>query len=95
MTQENDKVADSYLFGSEFSSDKLIKKSQAMTMLGFSRHTFDKCVKDGELNVIQKGKSNLFFKDEIKKFMQTNRFKELDKGTVDPRNTLNDLTGKA
>ena len=95
MAQENDKVVENSLFSSEYSSDRLIKKSQAMTMLGFSRHTFDKCVKDGELNAIQNGKSNLFCKDEIEKFMHTDRFKELDEGTVDPRNPLNDLTGKA
>lgn len=95
MTQEKDKLVDSSIFSNEFLSDKFIKKSQAMTMLGFSRHTFDKCVKEGELNPIQKGKLNLFSKDEIEKFIQTDKFKELDKGTVDPRNSLNDLTGKA
>lgn len=95
MTQEKDKLVDSSIFSNEFVSDKFIKKSQAMTMLGFSRHTFDKCVKEGELNPIQKGKLNLFSKDEIEKFIQTDKFKELDKGTVDPRNSLNDLTGKA
>lgn len=94
MTQEKDKLVDSSIFSNEFLSGKLIKKSQAMTMLGFSRHTFDKCVKEGELNPIQKGKLNLFSKDEIEKFIQTDKFKELDKGTVDPRNSLNDLTGK-
>ena len=65
MTQEKDKLVGSSIFSNEFLSDKFIKKSQAMTMLGFSRHTFDKCVKDGELNPIQKGKLNLFSKDEI------------------------------
>ena len=55
MTQEKDKLVDSSIFSNEFLSDKFIKKSQAMTMLGFSRHTFDKCVKEGELNPIQKG----------------------------------------
>lgn len=94
MSQEKNIIQES-LFDNNFSSDIFMKKSQAMNLLCFSRHTFDKCIKDGDIVPISIGRYNVFRKEDIIKFMQTDRFKELDQGIIDPRNPLNDLTGKA
>lgn len=83
------------LFAEEFPENEYLKKSKAMEALGFSRHTFDKCVKDGVLIAKVVGKTSYFKKSEIEEFMKTDKFRELDEGVVDPRNPLNDLTGKA
>lgn len=77
-----------------FNVEKYIKKAKAMEMLGFSRHTFDKCVKEGVLVATTLGRATYFLKSDIDKYMQTEAYRLLDEGTVDPRNSINDLTGK-
>lgn len=73
---------------------KYLKKTQAMTRLGFSRHTFDKCVKEGKIMPCVEGKTTYFKLSDIDAFIQTEEYRRLDEGTIDPRNPLNDLTGK-
>ena len=79
----------------EFNAVEYYKKTKAMEVLGFSRHTFDKCVKDGILTATTVKRATYFKIADIEQFMQTAKFRELDEGVVDPRNPLNDLTGKA
>lgn len=79
----------------EFNAVEYYKKTKAMEVLGFSRHTFDKCVKDGILTATTVKRAIYFKIADIEQFMQTAKFRELDEGVVDPRNPLNDLTGKA
>lgn len=83
------------LFNDNLSIENLWRRTQAMNILGFSRHTFDKCVKNGFFTPTIVGKNIFFRKIDIQAFMETNKYHELDAGTVDPRNPLNDLTGKA
>lgn len=93
MKQDNNK--DNITSGVEFNAESYLKKAKAMEKLGFSRHTFDKCVKDGFLVATNVGRATYFLKSEIDEFMQTEAYRLLDEGTVDSRNPLNDLTGKA
>lgn len=93
MKQDNNK--DSNTPGVDFHAENYLKKAKAMEMLGFSRHTFDKCVKEGVLVATTVGRATYFSKSEIEEYMQTEAYRLLDEGTVDPRNPLNDLTGKA
>lgn len=93
MKQDNNK--DNITSGVEFNAESYLKKAKAMEKLGFSRHTFDKCVKDGFLVATNVGRATYFLKSEIDEFMQTEAYRLLDEGTVDSRNLLNDLTGKA
>ena len=92
-----DNVNNPNLFQQE--SEQLIRKSQAMTLLGFSRHTFEKAKKNGDFSysviVSDKGKEiEVYSLQELKKYMTTDSFKKYSEGTVAENNTLNDLTGK-
>lgn len=71
-----------------------ISGTKAMDMLDLSRHTFDKLVRDGILTQHSDGKKKYYSIKELKEFMLTDQYRELSEGTVDPRNPLNDLTGK-
>ncbi|MFR1062113.1 MAG: hypothetical protein ACLSEY_17430 [Enterocloster sp.] len=65
-----------------------------MQLLEFSRHTFDKLVKDGIIKQYVDGKKRYYILKELQEFMKTEEYKQLSVGTVDKRNNLNDLTGK-
>lgn len=93
--EEVKNINSSTLFADEFNANDYLKKTKAMEVLGFSRHTFDKCVKNGVFVATQVGKSIYFKKSDIELFMNTELFTQLNEGIVDPRNPLNDLTGKA
>jgi DNA modification methylase len=71
-----------------------ITGTKAMQLMELSRHNFDKLVKDGVLIQHIDGKKKYYLLAEIKAFMGTDEYKQLAEGTVDKRNTLNDLTGK-
>ena len=71
-----------------------ISGSKAMQMLELSRHTFEKIVQQGLINPIINGSKKLYNIHEIETFMASEEYRELINGTIDPRNTLNDLTGK-
>lgn len=76
-----------------------IRKNKAMEMLGLSRHNFEKAQSQG---LIQgktidgaKGKEIVVYPiSELQSFMSTPEYKIFSEGTVDERNTLNDMTGK-
>ena len=71
-----------------------ISGSKAMQMLELSRHTFEKVVKAGTIKQHIEGKKKFYILSELRDFMATAEYKELSEGTVDKRNSLNDLTGK-
>lgn len=71
-----------------------ISGSKAMEMLELSRHTFDKLVKEGTITQHIDGKKKYYLLEELHTFMKTETYRQLVEGTVDKRNSLNDLTGK-
>ena len=71
-----------------------ISGSKTMQMLGLSRHSFEKVVKQGMIIQYIDGKKKFYKLSEIEEFMKTDEYKQLVEGTVDKRNNLNDLTGK-
>ena len=80
-------------------SQNYISASKARETLGLSRRTFDKIVENGVFSSLlvdkgKKGKVPVYSEDDISRFMETDDYQQLIKGTVDPRNKLNDLTGK-
>lgn len=74
--------------------NQMISGTKAMQILGFSRHKFDKAVKSGCLLIHINEKKKYFLRSELDEFMATEEYKRMAEGTVDARNTLNDLTGK-
>lgn len=78
----------------ESTKEMFVSAAKAMKILELSRHNFEKVVQEGLLSVVLNEKKKLYKIDDIEKFMQTDRYDELVNGTVDPRNNLNDLTGK-
>ena len=71
-----------------------ITATQAIRILGFSRHVFDKLVKKSIFTQNTSGNKKVYCMNEIETFMRTIEYKNLKNGTIDERNTLNDLTGK-
>ena len=76
-----------------------IRKNKAMEMLGLSRHTFEKAQEQGHFQSRSidgaKGKTVVVYSvNELQDFMQTAEYKAFIEGTVDERNSLNDMTGK-
>lgn len=71
-----------------------ISGTKAMQLLGLSRHTFEKVVKSGYLLQHIEGKKKYYYLSEVESFMNTDEYKKMVEGTIDSRNTLNDLTGK-
>lgn len=76
------------------SNTQVISGAKAMRISGLSRHAFDKAVKSDWLIQHVDGNRKFFFLYELESFMKTDMYKQLSEGTVDARNTLNDLTGK-
>ncbi len=74
--------------------EETISGSKAMQLLELSRHTFDKMVKAGTIKQHTDGKKKFYILSELREFMTTDEYKELSEGTIDKRNSLNDLTGK-
>ena len=68
--------------------------AQAIKLMGVSRHAFEKLVKKGILAQEKAGDRTVYSMNEINAFMQTKEYEDLVEGTIDKRNTLNDLTGK-
>lgn len=77
-----------------FQQEDIVTASKAMTMMELSRHVFNKLVKGEVLTTHTDGKKKWYSVKEIEEFMQTEEYRQLAEGTVDPRNSLNDLTGK-
>lgn len=78
----------------EINSETLVSAAKAMKILELSRHNFEKVIQEGLLSAVLDKKKKLYKIDDIEKFKKTDRYDELVNGTVDPRNNLNDLTGK-
>ena len=78
----------------ELQHTALISGNKAMQILGLSRHSFEKIVKEGFLAVIHEGGKKYYQIGEVEAFMNTAPYHELVNGVVDARNSLNDLTGK-
>ena len=71
-----------------------LTKARAMQVSELSRHNFDKIINNGFITIHTIGDRKYIDSDDLHTFMQTNSYKELVEGTVDSRNSLNDLTGK-
>ena len=74
--------------------EQMVSGTKTMQMLGLSRHSFERVVKGGFLVQHVNGKKKYYLLSEIEEFMKTDEYKQLSEGSVDARNTLNDLTGK-
>lgn len=74
--------------------EEYLSGAKAMKLLELSRHSFEKVLEEGFIIPVINRKKKVYKVTEIEKFMNTERYRELVKGTVDPRNNLNDLTGK-
>lgn len=74
--------------------DSLLTANKAMKLLDVSRHSFEKIVKSGEVKQIIIDEKRYFDSTELKEYMQSEDYQKRINGVVDPRNTLNDLTGK-
>ena len=71
-----------------------VGRSKAMQLLELSRHTFEKVTREGLLvPEVENGKT-YYSVQELRRFMRTETYQTLRQGVVDPKNTLNDLTGK-
>lgn len=68
--------------------------AKAIGLMGISRHSFEKLVKNEVLQKITFGDKTVYRVSEIEAFMQTSEYSNLVDGVVDKRNTINDLTGK-
>ena len=77
-----------------FNSPTYLSGTAAMSLLRFSRHAFEKCVEDGYISKHVIMNKTVYDKAELEKFMLTSTYQSIFDGTVDERNSLNDLTGK-
>lgn len=75
-------------------TEETISGAKAIKMLGLSRHAFEKLVQQGKINPIMCNGKKVYSTNEIECFIKTDEYSDLFNGTVDPRNPLNDLTGK-
>lgn len=90
MPKKKHLLSESDIFGNII----LINASKAMKLLQFSRHTFEKCVESGVIKKYIISDKALYNEDEISSFKLTPEYHNMLNGTIDKRNTLNDLTGK-
>lgn len=74
--------------------DERVSGSKAMDILGLSRHSFEKAVKNGYIIKHEENNKVYYEKSELSSFMTTAEYENMINGVVDTRNTLNDLTGK-
>lgn len=72
----------------------MVSGSKAMQMLDLSRHAFEKIIQEGFITPVLHGSKKSYDIHEIEAFMKSDKYQELINGVVDPRNSLNDLTGK-
>ena len=90
-TNNNSSVVSDYdVFGQSI----MVRGSEALKMLGLSRHNLERCVEYGYIRKIASNDVFLYDETDIQKFMNTKTYREMLNGIVDKRNTLNDLTGK-
>lgn len=75
-------------------NEETLSGAKAMKMLGLSRHAFEKLIQQEKIKPIICNEKKVYSIKELELFMGTDEYSDLVNGTVDPRNTLNDLTGK-
>lgn len=75
-------------------STEFVSTTKAMEMLGLSRHRFNKLVESSGIESREAKRGKKYRIADIEKVMASDSFQEIARGTVDARNTLNDLTGK-
>ena len=74
---------------------EMLTRNKAMQISGLSRHTFEKLIKENIITVKTDSSSKKYIdSDELETFMASDEYKTIVEGTVDKRNSLNDLTGK-
>lgn len=88
--KENQVLSERDIFG----NITLINAASAMKILQLSRHSFEKCVERGIIKKHCIADKVLYDEDEIISFKATQEYCNMLNGTIDKRNTLNDLTGK-
>lgn len=72
-----------------------LTRSKAMQITGLSRHSFEKVVNSGMITrYIDEKEKKYYLQENIEEFMASVEYKQLVEGTIDKRNSLNDLTGK-
>lgn len=77
-----------------FGNDVMVKGSEAVKMLGLSRHNFEKCISSGYISKRETDGIALYNETDIQNFKKTDIYNMMSSGVVDYRNQLNDLTGK-
>ena len=77
-----------------FGQSIMVRGSEALKILGLSRHNLERCVENGFIRKITSNDVSLYDETDIQKFMNTKTYHEMLNGVVDKRNSLNDLTGK-
>ena len=75
-------------------SDEFVSATKAMDILGLSRHRFNKLVESAGIEAQEAKRGKKYRLSDIEAVMASDTFQELVHGSVDARNTLNDLTGK-
>ena len=78
----------------DLSSDRhiLLTSSEVLRRLKISRRNLDKCVEKGWL--VRGKDSDEFEESSLRAFQQTAEYEAMLNGSIDERNSLNDLTGK-
>lgn len=73
----------------------MLTRNKAMQISGLSRHMFEKLIKNNII-IVRTGVSSQKYidSDDLATFMASDTYKDIVEGTVDQRNSLNDLTGK-
>ena len=77
-----------------FGNSLMVRGSEALKMLGLSRHNLERCVENGYIRKVESNNITLYDETDIQNFMNTKTYHEMLNGVVDKRNSLNDLTGK-
>lgn len=72
----------------------MISGNKAMALLELSRHSFEKMISTGVIVPQVINGKKYYDTVQLEAFKQTDSYSELINGVVDPRNSLNDLTGK-
>lgn len=75
-------------------TDNLLNAAAALRHLSISRHNLEKAIERGLICKSIENELIGFRLSDLDSFMATNDYREMVNGVVDPRNTLNDLTGK-
>ncbi len=90
-TQVLDNIGDNG--NSRMRTGVVIGRAEVRRRLGLSRHNLERCIQRGYLSASDDD-LQFFDEAEILTFQQSQEYQDILNGTIDERNTLNDLTGK-